>query len=132
MASRLARASDPHSTIRYSPEKAGYLDHLVCHQCLNLLRRCSTPPAQREVPAVTDETYDRAMVDCVNKGGSGLIVLLEGRTAMEAIHKDAVNAVVTFPQDLRIERELQYLYPDIADRQAECLRAQVADLHQVA
>ena len=131
MASRLARASDAYSTVWYSPDKALHIDHLVCHQCLNLLRLAETRPEDRKVPAVSDETYERCVADCMREGGPGLMVLIEGHAAMEALHKEAVNAVVTFPANLRIERELRYDYPEVADMQAECLRAQVASLYHL-
>ena len=90
------------------------------------------PPELRQVPAVTDEAYERCVADCMREGGPGLAVLIEGQAAMEALHKEAVNSVVTFPANLRIERELRYHYPEVAERQTECLRAQVAELHQLA
>ena len=67
----------------------------------------------------------------MNEGGPGLVVQIEGRAAMETVHKDAVNAVITFPTNLRIERELRYHYPEVAERQAEGLRAQVTSLHHL-
>jgi len=129
VASRLARASDPQSTIWYSPTRSLYADHIVSHQCLNLLRLAATSQYHRRVPTVTDETYERAVADCMREGGPGLMVLIEGHAAMEAVRNEAVNAVVTFPTNLRIERELWHYYPDLADVQAECLRAQVVDLY---